>query len=267
MAVDKSEVAAPEGLEFFEFIWQQEDACQKLTDDQLPQFGTKATDCFSSLGTALSLLDRVSSCWWNCPGGKYKEHTIQYIAGRGCNLARAAVRLTRFGFYDEALGLVRSMGEIANLLILFDADEKVLQEWRDADSDTRWIKFRPKKVQRRLGGLGKICPMGETKYSLLCEMTTHPIPDLRPEAYNEHGLVVAGAHFQPIAMVMLTNEIAALVAVIVLYAAILAKVPVETRREIKSASFALATALGGVSVTNLEELYESVRSSDKRTNS
>jgi hypothetical protein len=49
----------------------------------------------------------------HCPGGGYKAHMIQYMAARGSSFARAAFRLAKLGFYDEALSLVRSLGDLA----------------------------------------------------------------------------------------------------------------------------------------------------------
>ena len=63
--------------------------------------GKKAPECPSTFGTVLSLLDRVGSCFWQCPGGGHKAHMIQYMAARASSFARAAFRLRKLGFYDE----------------------------------------------------------------------------------------------------------------------------------------------------------------------
>jgi hypothetical protein len=212
--------------------------CQHLADDLLPKLGVRASDCVRKIGTALSLLDRVSSCWWVCPGGGCEEHIVQYLAARGCNLGLASLRLTRFGFYDEALGLVRSMGEIANLLALFQLDKAAYEKWRGSDRETRVGKFGPGKVRKRIEALGGLPPMNEETYILLCERATHAVPGIRPQSYNVHGYVVPGGTFQEAALLMLINEIGAMASFILMLTAILTKIP----------SVRLSASIGGTSI-------------------
>jgi hypothetical protein len=105
--------AFPEATAFLETAWNAEDACETETTSALPGMGVKAPACIAKLGTLLSLLYRVGCCAWGCRGG---DHTVEYIIGRSVTSALAALRLIRFGYYDEALGLARNIGEIANLL-------------------------------------------------------------------------------------------------------------------------------------------------------
>src|SRR3954471_13451903 len=119
------EQKVPEGLEFLRAVSEMEDACEKLTGELLSQMGIKAPKCVEKLGTILSLADRVGSCFWHCPGDSNDAHGIPYIAARASSFGRAALRLGQLGFYDESLTLVRSLGEIANLLMLFYLDSKV----------------------------------------------------------------------------------------------------------------------------------------------
>jgi len=109
----------PEGSDFLKLVSQQEDACEARTASALPRLGKLAPACYRNLGTVLSLLDRAASCYWGCRGG---DHVVEYIAGRSCSSARAARRLFEFGYYDESLSINRSIGEIANLLLLFNFD-------------------------------------------------------------------------------------------------------------------------------------------------
>ena len=61
----------PEGTDFLELMWAQEDECEAETDVWLAQAGVKAPKCFEALGTVLSLMDRLACCWWSCRGGKH----------------------------------------------------------------------------------------------------------------------------------------------------------------------------------------------------
>ena len=54
------------------------------------------------------------------------------------------------GLYDEALSLVRGLGEISNLIALSAVDQGVAQEWIRSDEKVRRRKFSPIEVRRRL---------------------------------------------------------------------------------------------------------------------
>ena len=96
--MNNEQAAVPEGLSFLNLVWDQEDSCETETDSRIPNMGVKAPKCLEHIGTVLSLLDRMASCWWVCRGG---DHLIEYLCGRVASNARAALRLLRFGFYDE----------------------------------------------------------------------------------------------------------------------------------------------------------------------
>src|SRR5262245_48629772 len=123
----ESDTSVPEGAAFLKLVWDQEDACQRETDTRLPGMGNRAPACFEQIGTVLSLLDRMASCWWACQGG---DHIVEYLCGRVASTGRAALRLMRLGFYDESLVLSRGIGEIANLFLLFKEEPRALEEWK-----------------------------------------------------------------------------------------------------------------------------------------
>jgi hypothetical protein len=60
---------------------------------------------------------------------------------RSVSFGRAAMRLAKLAFYDEALSIVRSIGEIANLLALFAPDKVALEEWKRGLGSTDRITF------------------------------------------------------------------------------------------------------------------------------
>lgn len=185
-------------------VWQAQDKCEALTDENLPTFGKKAPDVLIELGTVASLLDRVASCWWGCSKG---DHAAEYLVGRATTLLNGAVRLMRFGLYDEALNLVRSLGESANLMLLFAQDsETVFADWKGAGPARRRDRFKPALVRRRLKKLGAVIPMDDAHYAKLCESATHPTPGVRPQDYNSQGRAILTPILQPAGVIVVLNE-------------------------------------------------------------
>lgn len=56
----------PLGSDFLRVVQDQERRCEEKFDAWLPSAGIKAPKTVDALGTALSYLDRVASCWWGC---------------------------------------------------------------------------------------------------------------------------------------------------------------------------------------------------------
>ena len=166
----------PEGFNFLELIWKQEDKCENATDKRILRLGEKAPACLEQIGTVLSLMDRMASCWWVCKGG---DHKVERLFGKVASNARGALRLLKFGFYDESLTLCRAMGEIANLLYLFVFDNDALAEWRTDDQD----KLPPVKVRRKIEKLNKIVPVNQQRYRQLSKRV-HVNPNTSPQSYN-----------------------------------------------------------------------------------
>jgi hypothetical protein len=207
----------PIGAEFLRLVSRLEDDCETLTEESLERgMGVKAPKCLEYLGTVLAKADAIASCFWNCPGPGYEAHALPYLVGRAASLGRAALRLMRFGFYDEALSLVRSLGEIGNLFMLFHLSPSSIAEWRSSDFEARRDRYKPGDVRRKIGKLGGTVPMDEAKYARLCKISTHPVPDLRPQLFNPHGVVTAGARFQEAGVLVVLNETAAMELIVVL---------------------------------------------------
>ncbi len=170
-----------------------------------------------------------------------------------------ALRLARLGFYDEALTLVRSLGEIANLLMLFHLDSAAMADWKRSDSGARNKQFRPAQIREQIAKLGGTVPMDEKSYRLLCELSTHPVPELKPQLFNPYGVVMVGGRFQEAGVLLVVNETAVVESVIVILAAKLCDVPKDRRREIKQACIECVEAAGDVNLSRLPTLWESVK--------
>ena len=158
------------------------------------------------------------------------------------------------GFYDEALTLVRSLGEIANLLCLFFFEKGSLEEWKKSDRDYRYDHFGPGKVRQRLG---KDLPMDQKRYRLLCELSTHPVPELQPQAFNQHGKsMVGGIAVQQAGFLVVLNETAVLISSVVLFSALLLKVPKDVRELIEKDCMEAIDVAGGVNLKTFRDLLE-----------
>jgi hypothetical protein len=147
------------------------------------------------IGTCLCILYQAATCHrkWHGSG-----HVLESMCGKAYNAAAAAMQLGRLGYYDEALSLVRGIGEIANLVALSTVEKGAIQEWLRADEKTRWNKFRPGKVRERLAKADVKLPLiaDADWYSSLTEKYTHLSPKMRPNFHNEERPVCGGV-FQP----------------------------------------------------------------------
>ena len=117
----------PTGGDFLRVVRDQERQCGESFDEWLPGAGVRAPQTMDALGTALSYLDRIASCWWCC---RQDTHIEERLVGKATSNARAALHLLRSGYYDEALGLIRQIGETANLACLFVQSAESHEEWK-----------------------------------------------------------------------------------------------------------------------------------------
>ena len=134
----------------------------------------------SIIGTCLNALYQAATCYRQCHGG---GHLLERLCGRAYNLGYAANQLALIGLYDESLSLVRSLGELTNLIMLGVFDPPKIQEWVKADRKTRMDKFGPSKVRRMLEKKGHICA-DDDWYKEFSEEYSHVTPNTKP---NFHG--------------------------------------------------------------------------------
>ena len=102
----------PIGFAFLELTQKIADQGAYAADEFLRTGGKALPATIAEFGTLLSLLYRAASCQWGCHGG---DHQGEWLCGRVVNQAMSALNLIRAGHYDEALMLIRGIGEIANL--------------------------------------------------------------------------------------------------------------------------------------------------------
>jgi hypothetical protein len=250
------EPVVPEGLEFLKILSQSEDRCEATTDEALPQMGTQAPLCVERLGTVLSLLDRLSSCWWGCQGG---DHAIERLIFRAVSLARASYRLLRFGFYDESIALSRSIGEIANLMGLFSLDRDDLTLWRSADAKAQKDVFSPVKVRLRIEGHGKQAPIDEDRYRSLSSLSLHVTAPIAPQAHNLFERPVSAGHFQQEGFLLSLNELALAMVYVAIFSSTVIPLENELRRTILYAGRDLGDAIGGIDILHIGDYRAKLR--------
>jgi hypothetical protein len=180
----------PNGLKHLTRLSDAGEATRRASNEPLREWATEN----ALVGTSLSALYQAATCYRSCSGG---AHILEALAGRSYNLGAAAHTLILRGYYDEGLNLVRSIGEIANLIAMSAVDKEGMQEWLASDLKTRLKKFSPSKVRRILKQPGKEHPHFDDEwYSRLCEDYTHVTPSTKPNLHNDLGKAFVGGTFQ-----------------------------------------------------------------------
>ena len=255
MAIVPHEEKVPVGSEFLKLAWNLEDRCETETDKWLPDAGVKLPRCIEALGTVLSLLDRLASCWWGCRGG---DHVEEYLLGRAVSNARGALGLLRLGFYDEALTIIRAIGENANLLALFAFSAQSRESWRSIDDEQRKRQFSPVKVRLKLENIDAIIPMKEETYSKLCEAFTHVNPRTKPQSHNPLGMPTLGGHFQEAGTIVTLNELASIM-VSIAGAGTILLAPSSEREAFAGGIEQLAEAIGAIDLKHIPDYWDKIQ--------
>jgi len=246
----------PEGGDFLRLVRRLADACARHTDDRVLHMGKKAPRTLEQLGTVLSILERVGSCWWGCRGG---DHVPEYLVARCCSSAFAALTLAQHGFYDEALSLARNLGELANLMFLFAFDDTKFKTWKHADENARLRSFSPVKVRLTLQNAQIPIPIEQDHYQRLSGVATHASPSGRPQLHNPTGRPSLGGLFQDAGFLVCLNEIAYVVGIIATSTVRLADVSRDRRRMLKREAVALIRSIGGIGIREERDVLEKLR--------
>jgi hypothetical protein len=236
---------------FLDLTQELADASSKKTDEFCGEAGERLPQTLDATGTVLSILYRLACCFYGCRGG---DHQVEWLAGKFVNQAVSVHRLVRAAQYDEALMLVRGMGEIANLLWLFQENRAELVAWKAADKKARLNDFRPVAVRQRLEALSELGPPIDAKrYAALCEIGTHPTPSLAPGRYSGTGRPVLGALLQEVGIFVCVNELAYATAMAAIPIAVLLDASDDIKADTKEQSVRLLRCIGGFTVLNYEE--------------
>jgi hypothetical protein len=154
---------------------------------------TEAPESRKRIGIYLDILYRLSTCADGCRGG---DHRLEYLCGRAFNLAAGAYELIRIGLYDEALNLLRSLGELVNLLALSVSNGAAFADWAKSDYRERMARFGPAKVRKQIEDAGGALVMDADTYSHLCEIGTHVTPQTAPNLHSGGQNPNVGGVFQ-----------------------------------------------------------------------
>ena len=212
-----------------------------------------------ALGTALSYLDRIASCWWGCRNGLHIE---ERLLGKAVSNSSASLQLIRSGYYDEALGLIRQIGETTNLLCLFMQSPELNEKWKDASEKEVRQEFSPVKVRLKLEELPLPLPMDYDTYKLLSGQSVHVNPSTTPQSHNPFNLPTIGGYFQEAGALLSLNHLAGLVGWLLWIAVTLIKPPTD-QRAIIDASVALLRSIGGVNLNSVQEYFNKLRASSQ----
>ena len=165
------------------------------------------------LGNSLSALYAAATCCRKCWGG---DHLLEGLAARVYNLACASYSLISIGYYDEALCLVRSIGEIANLLSLSVCDKQQFVEWLKSSKQDRIRKFSPVKFRKLLEQSG-LTLMDQEWYEKLCESYVHVAPHAKINNFNENDRNLCGGFIQRNGIESCIDQLTTIVAMISLF--------------------------------------------------
>ena len=165
----------------------------------------------------------------------------------------------RFGFYDESLVLSRAIGEIANLLVLFQQDESAFKEWKNATRQHRIKEFGPSKVRIRLECLGMSSPINKERYQLLSERGAHVTAETKPQSHNILGLPLAGAMIQDEGLLVCLNELAVALAISSGFGALNLDLDNNIKIQVVTAAENLAKQIGGATITEIDEYHREIR--------
>ena len=196
----------PSGIEHLTLIERGSTLAERMSADVAHE-----NECDRELiGTSLNALYQAATCHRKCHGG---PHILEALCGRLYNLGSSAYLLANRGFYDESLNLVRSMGEISNLISMSVIDKTAFKEWIASDKKTRLKEFGPARVRTLLQQKAPELLIADRDwYSHFCESYTHATPHTKPNVNSETGRAHAGGTFQPQGYATTLGELATVLA-------------------------------------------------------
>ena len=240
------------GILIHQILRQQEEDCEKKSLGQLPRLGEKAPRCYEMTARVLALLDALSSCAWGCAEG---DHVLERLVARSVNHARAALRLALMGFYDEALVLTRGIGEIANLLSLFEARRESFARWKSLDERTRRREFSPVHVRTELETIGTPIRVTTEAYAELSSRNVHVNPRTSPQTYDILGKPKGGGYYQDAGLMICQNELAEALTFVIYSAAQLSHLDQTLKKRMLLVGRDLILHTGSLGIENMQEMW------------
>jgi len=248
-----------QGLAYLNAILAAEAQCESDTDNWVNQAqGRRFPHAIDLLGQTLEVIEKAACCYWGC---KNPSHDLERLAARVYNQGTGALRLTRTGRYDEALSLVRSIGEFVNLLTLFALDPQKREEWQRLDDRKRRAEFAPVRVRLAIEAKTIEPAMDSDEYGDLCEQAVHPNPSALPGGYNMARVPVLGGHLQPEGAIVVMCSLVRAIGRCAVVLSQLMKLPTEQAELLVMLGAELEASLGGHSAASMRERVRSLSGS------
>jgi Fe2+ or Zn2+ uptake regulation protein/plasmid stabilization system protein ParE len=246
------------GKEVIRAAQDYEDSLKALFDSLLDagQLGTRVPEVYEQLGKALLLLYQIATCRWGCRQG---DHVVENLVRRFHNSALAALRLMVSGLYDEALGSIRGLAEIVNLLQAFHLDNHYFEQWKASSLEERLAKFSPVRVRRFLEKKGKRPTVNQEVYSKLCENGVHVSPTSIYYSYDFEDIQYVGGYFALPGIFLILNTLAWIVGPCLIIAGHLVQASEEKKQMLRNAAIELLHSAGGITINNYEETFQKFR--------
>ena len=247
------------GSAYLRDVLAAEEKCEADTDAWVSQAeGRRFPHAVDLLGRALEVVESAACCYWGC---KNPSHDLERLASRVYNQATGALRLARAGRYDEALSLIRSIGEFTNLLTLFALEPQKRVDWGNLDERERRAKFAPAKVRVAIEAKGIEPAMDSGEYGDLCEQAVHPTPVALPGAYNPARLPVLGGHLQPEGVIVVMCSLVRAIGRCAVVLSKLMSLPTEQATSLLAIGTELETSLGSHTAASMRERPRSLADS------
>ncbi|MDA1107209.1 MAG: hypothetical protein O2845_02265 [Proteobacteria bacterium] len=247
------------GRELIDNIRRLEEAAQQaaLQLDAKGQLGVRGPEMLTRLGDGLSLLAQIASCAWGC---RHAGHAVENLVRRLANAATAALRLAYLGYYDEAIGVIRSAGELANLLQLFFLAPVELGTWTASSRSERMSRYGPAAVRRLVEARDERPIVDEPAYRVLCELGIHVTP---ASAFLSHDLegarVYVGPQLSIPGLFLVVSELTYLVGSVLPLVGRLTQQAEPRLGELKACQGALLGTLTWLRITNYEQVLKDFR--------
>jgi hypothetical protein len=234
----------PDADGYIKLVRNLQAKCADQSWQRVPKLGSKAPVLIGALDALLSYLERAATCFGGCRGG---DHRAEFLAGRVVSSCQACLLLMSSDYYDEALSIIRGLGEIANLMAMFVKDGSKFERWKALDEKARRRDFAPVKVRLWLEQNDASLVVDEKRYGILSAYSIHASPDALPQAHNQHGNAIICPVYQEAGFLLCLNELARSMAFIGVFSARLVGVPEEIRDAAITISRVLVENIGGIS--------------------
>ena len=175
------------------------------------------------------------------------------------NLALGARKLAWAGYYDEALLLVRTGAEVANLLQLFSLRPAQETAWRDEPESK---DFTPVKVRLAIEAAGTVPFIDNSRYAALCKAAAHATHDfaLASHDLSDNQEKHVGPGFAIPGFLLVLSEIHAIIQPCLLIAGRLTNQSPEQQEALERLANDLNDCRSPVTIVNYADMLSAVGS-------